>query len=49
MGGKYEIRFFNKEAGPDDFYDFDTIHTNSWLEFMKIRLTRKVIYYTVRY
>lgn len=49
MGTKYEIRYWRESAGPDDFYDYDTARTNSWWEFIKIRLTRKIIYYTVRY
>jgi hypothetical protein len=44
MGGKYEIRFYDKN---DDIYGYTTIYTNSWFEFMKLRLTKKLIYYKV--
>ena len=40
MGGKYEIRYYTKEHYTSEF-------TNSWFRFMKLRLTKKVIYYKV--
>lgn len=40
MGGKYEVRY-ELGLGIQDLY------TNSWFEFMKVRLTKKVIYYKV--
>jgi hypothetical protein len=46
MGGKYEIRFYCK-FDEDLQRDYDTVYTSSWLEFMKLRLTKKVIYYKV--
>lgn len=48
MGGKYEIRFYVKRdvyEMPSDKYD--TVYTNSWFEFIKIRLTKNIIYYKV--
>ena len=47
MGGRYEIRFYSDEL-KDCGQDYKTVHTNSWFEFMRIRLTKKVIYYTIR-
>lgn len=41
MGGKYEIRYYY------DRYNYETVYTNSWLEYIKLRLTKKVIYYKV--
>lgn len=43
MGGKYEIRYHTSEN------TYATTFTNKWLKFMKLRITKKVIYYTVRY
>lgn len=40
MGGKYEVRYYTKEHYTSEF-------TNSWFRFMKLRLTKKVIYYKV--
>ena len=40
MGGKYEVRYYTKEHYTSEF-------TNSWFHFMKLRLTKKVIYYKV--
>ena len=44
MGGKYEVRYFNKDF---TISEYTTDYTNSWLEFMRLRLTNKVIYYKV--
>lgn len=47
MGGKYEIRFHsNSELGKLNG-GFETIFTNNWFEFMKLRITKNVIYYKV--
>lgn len=43
MGGKYEIRYY-EDAQEHGYY---TIYTNSWFEFIKIRLTKRVIYYKI--
>ena len=46
MGGKYEVRFYSDqdlELGRD----YITVWTNSWFEFMLLRITKKVIYYKV--
>ena len=47
MGGKYEIRFFVDKKK----HNIDTIYTNSWIMFMKLRilckLHKKLIYYKV--
>lgn len=40
MGGKYEIRY---EENNDVF----TTYTNSFWEFIKLRLTKKLIYYKI--
>lgn len=40
MGGKYEIRFI-------EGLGIREVYTNSWFEFMKIRLTKEIIYYKV--
>lgn len=47
MGGKYEVRY-------EDIYNSangycTTIYTNSFIEFIKLRLTKKLIYYKVNY
>lgn len=47
MRGKYEIRY-------EDIYNsangcYTTIYTNSFIEFIKLRLTKKLIYYKVNY
>lgn len=43
MGGKYEVRYCdtNQPCGAISVY------TNNWFEFIKLRLTKKVIYYRV--
>lgn len=43
MGGKYEIRYWLNKGETE----VETLYMNSWLEFMKIKLTKKVIYYKV--
>jgi hypothetical protein len=48
MGGKYEIRYYLYKD-PTTNWSFETIYTNSWIEFIKLRLTKKIIYYKVCY
>jgi len=48
MGGKYEVRYYIDSPTEDDFYNYTTVYTNSWFEFLKLRLTKKIIYYCVR-
>jgi hypothetical protein len=43
MGGKYEVRFYTSNEQSEHI----TVYTNSWLEFIKLRITKKVIYYKV--
>ena len=40
MGGKYEVRYYTEN-------NYRSEYTNSWFHFMKLRLTKKVIYYKV--
>ena len=42
MGGKYEVRYFLDGNG-----NYNSVYTNSWFEFMRLRITKKVIYYKV--
>lgn len=44
MGGKYEIRFYDSGKERLGYWD---VYTNSWFKFMKLRLTKKLIYYKV--
>ena len=47
MGGKYEIRFrSNSELGKLNG-GFETVFTNNWFEFMKLRITKDLIYFKV--
>ena len=46
MGGKYEVRYYIKYDSETQKH-YETVYTNSWLEFIKLRLTKKVIYYKV--
>jgi len=48
MGGKYEVRYYIDNPTEDDIYDYNTVYTNSWFTYMKLRLTKKIIYYCVR-
>lgn len=32
----------------DDIYEYNTIYTNSWFEYIKLRLTKRIIYWIVR-
>ena len=41
MGGKYEIRYYNKDA------EYFTEYTNSWFRFIQLRLTKKIIYFKI--
>lgn len=41
MGGKYEIRFYDFNG------NYQTIYTNSWFEFAKIKLTKNWIYFKI--
>ena len=43
MGGKYEIRYYDGNQ-PNGYI---SAYTNSWFKFIKIRLTKKLIYYKV--
>ena len=43
MGGKYEVRYYIKYDSETQKH-YETVYTNSWLEFIKLRLTKKVIY-----
>jgi len=43
MGGRYEVRFEDKKQ----LDGYMSTYTNSWFEFMKLRLIKKVIYYKV--
>lgn len=47
MGGKYEIRYEDINNSANGYYT--TIYTNSFIEFIKLRLTKKLIYYKVNY
>ena len=47
MGGKYEIRYWIDNATENNIYNYVTIYTNSWFEYMKLRLTKRIIYYKV--
>ena len=42
MGGKYEVRYYTDDSG-----NYGSDYTNSWVEFMWLRITKKVIYYKV--
>ena len=44
MGGKYEIRYQDKD---DDLKGYTTVYTNSWIEFIWLRMTENIIYYKV--
>jgi hypothetical protein len=43
MGGRYEVRFEDAKQ----LNGYVSVYTNSWFEFMKLRLSKKVIYYKV--
>ena len=47
MGGKYEVRHWIDNPTEDDIYKYHTVYTNSWFEYMKFRLTKRIIYYKV--
>lgn len=50
MGGKYEVRYWlnNPKVNNDlSFQGYETIYTNSWFEYMKLRITKRIIYYKV--
>lgn len=47
MGGKYEIRYYLEDVTEDDFNNYNTVYTNNWFEFIKLRLTKRIIYYKV--
>lgn len=44
MGGKYEVRYYDDS----ELYGYTTVYTNSWIEFMRLRITKKLIYYKVQ-
>lgn len=47
MGGKYEIRYEDIYNSANGYYK--TIYTNSFLKFIKLRLTKKLIYYKINF
>lgn len=49
MGGKYEIRFYSNTELARINGGYETIYTNSFIEFMKLRLTKKLIYYKINF
>jgi len=48
MGGKYEVRYYIDNLTENDLYDYETIYTNNWFTYMKLRLTKRIIYWCVR-
>lgn len=44
--GKYEVRYSFLNGYRTDYM---TIRTDSWLEFMKLRMKKNVIYYKVQH
>ena len=49
MGGKYEIRFYSNTELAKINGGYETIYTNSFLKFIKLRITKKIIYYTIHF
>lgn len=49
MGGKYEVRFYSNSEIAKINGGYETIYTNNFIEFIKLRLTKKLIYYIVRF
>jgi hypothetical protein len=50
MCGKYQVRFYlNKDKGYEYGIDYTDIYTNNFFEFMKYMLTKRVIFFTVRF
>jgi len=47
MGGKYEVRYW-LDHPTEDGIGYNTVYTNSWLVYMKLRLAKRIIYYCVR-
>ena len=45
MGGKYEIRFYSDSEFAKRNGGYETIYTDSIIEFIKIRLTKNLIYF----
>lgn len=39
--GRYEVRFWNEDGM------YESVKTDNWLVFMRLRLTKDVIYYKV--
>lgn len=49
MGGRYEIRFYSNTKLARANGGYETVYTNSFIEFIELRLTKKLIYYKVNY
>lgn len=47
MGGKYEIRYFDIYNSENGY--FTTIYTDSFMKFLKLRLTKRLIYYKINF
>ena len=47
MGGKYEIRYEDIYNSANGYYI--TEYTNSFWKFIKLRLTKKLIYYKIKF
>lgn len=45
MGGKYEIRFYSDSEIGKINGGYETIYTNNFFEMIKIRITKKLIYF----
>ena len=45
MGGKYEIRFYSNSELAKINGGYETVFTNSFIEMVKIRLSKKLIYF----
>jgi hypothetical protein len=43
MGGKYEVRYYT----PNGLNEFETEYINSWIRFIWLRISKKLIYYKV--
>ena len=46
MGGKYEVRYY-LPGNVDDFPNYLTEYTNSFVRFLKLMVTKKVIYFKI--
>jgi hypothetical protein len=45
MGGKYELRFYSNSELAKLNGGYETVYTNSFIEFLKLRFTKKLIYF----